>query len=228
MRLKSREKFIPGEFQVLIPQAGMKQPFKGSFSEAVQFLYAFRAKNTALTEKHGWSLDLDVVADDVDAYNAQRMAAAGYFNFVEMEANSIQKKTSSGMFDRVANAAGTIKTALAIYRDLFGPDGKVVAKDEAERRATICVACPKNDTAGGLKKYLVEKAAKEIMGVFSMLKSKNATTSFDDKLGVCQACECPMRAKVHVESHVLKKHIKPDQIAKLDTNCWIPPAIQNA
>lgn len=227
MRLKSREKFVPGGFQVLIPQAGMKKPFSGSFSEAVRFLHSFRSKNPALVEKNGWSLDIAQIEADVDLYNSQRMVAAGYLNFVELEGEvpGEKKKSLAVSFRSVRNAVAKAKTAAAIYSDLFGPDGKVVAKEEAERRAAICVECPRHDTTGGLAKYLVKEAAAEIMAVFGILKNKDVTTSLDDKLGVCEICECPMRAKVHVSNEILKKHIKPDQIAKLHEKCWIPAAI---
>jgi len=226
MRLKSRTKFPAGGFHVLVPEAGMKAPFAGSFNEAVQFLYNFRRKNPALVQKNGWSLDIHDIEEDVDLYNAQRMVAAGYLNFVDIEGEiPVQKKTSSGLFRSVANAAAKAKTALAIYRDLFGPEGKVVAKEEAERRAAICVKCPQNDIAGGLTKYFLKEAAHEIMAVAGMLKDMDVTTSQDSKLGVCQACDCPMIAKVHVSNEILKKNIKPDQIAKLDPSCWIPEAI---
>lgn len=212
---------------MLFPQAGMKKPFSGSFSEAVKFTYDFFAKNPALVEKNGWALNIEYVEAFVDEYNTQRMIAGGYLNFVEVEGIvPAQKKTMMSRLSRsVVNVAEKVKTAAAIYLDLFGPDGKIVAKEEAERRAAVCVVCPKNDVTGGLTKYFLKESASEIMLVAGMLKDRDATTSLDDKLGVCQACECPMRAKVHVEAHVLKKHLKPDQIAKLDPNCWIPDAI---
>lgn len=233
MRLKSRTRWVPGGFQVLIPQAGMKKPFSGSFSDAVRFLYSFRSKNHALVEKHGWSLDISDIERDVELYNAQRMVAAGYLNFVELEGEAaVQKKIlqepigkTGRLFQNVGNAVGKVKTALAIYRDLFGPEGKVVAKEEAERRASICSVCPRNDLAGGLTKYFLKEAASEIMMVAGMLKKRNVSTSLDDKLGVCQICLCPLGAKIHVESEILKKHIKSDEIAKLPSNCWIPPAV---
>jgi hypothetical protein len=226
MRLKSRDKFVPGEFQMIHPEAGQKAPWKGSFSEIVRKELDFRSKNPTLVQKHGWSLEYRDVEDAVDLYNAQRMVAGGYFNFVDLDGGSpIEKKTTKGLFRSVAGAVGNVKVALAIYRDLLGPDGKVVAKDESERRATICTKCPQNDTAGGLKKYFLKEAAREIMLVAGMLKDLNVTTSLDDKLGVCEACECPMIAKVHTTNEVLKKHMPQEQIAKLDPNCWIPKAI---
>lgn len=226
MRLKSRTKWLPHGFQLLLPQIGMKEPISGSFTDVVEAFSRIVDKNPDLAEKHGWPTNRTDQEDWIDERESHRMVAHGWLNFVDLEgASPTQKKTSSKPFASVASAAGKAKTALAIYRDLFGPDGKVVAKEEAERRAAICVECPKNDTAGGLKKYFVEKAAAEIMGVFGMLKDLDVTTSLDNKLGTCEACSCPMRAKVHVSNEILKNNLKPDQIAKLDKNCWIPAAI---
>lgn len=225
MRLKSREKWVPHGFQILLPEIGMKEPITGSFNAVVNAFARIVEKNPALAEKKGWPKDRQSQEDWIDEREAQRMAAHGWLNFVEMEGQppTIQKKTS--LVARVGSVAVGVKTAAAIYADLFGPDGKIVSKEEAERRAAVCVQCPEHDTSGGLKKYLVDKAAKEIMGVFSMLKSKDATTSLDDKLGVCKVCECPMRAKIFIEAHVLKKNLKPEQISKLDPNCWIRPLV---
>jgi len=224
MRLKSRTKFPPGSFQMIHPEAGQKEPWKGSFSEIVSKELVFRSKNPVLVQKNGWSLNIEDIEGDVDFYNSQRMIAGGFLNFVELEGEvPAQKKT--GLFANVASAAAKVKTALAIYRDLLGPDGKVVAKEESERRAAICVQCPKNDIAGGLKKYFIKEAAREIMLVAGMLKDINVSTSQDDNLGVCEACECPMAVKVHVSNEILKKHISPDQVSKLHESCWIPAAI---
>jgi len=228
MRLKSRDKWVPGGFQMVHPEAGQSKPWSGSFSEIVNKEMDFRSRNPALVDKNGWSLDPDDVANDVDLYNSQRMVAGGYLGFVDLEGANPEKKTSSGLMGKLRNAAGAvgnIKTALAIYRDLFGPEGKVVAKEEAERRAAVCLECPRHDTTGGLTKYFVKEAARELMLVAGMLKDMDVTTSLDDKLGVCEVCECPMIAKVHCRNEILKKHIKSDQVAKLHESCWIPSAI---
>lgn len=211
---------------MLHPDAGQKEPWKGSFSEIVRKEMDFRAKNPTLVQKHGWSLDPNDVANDVDLYNAQRMVAGGFFNFVDLEGPMpAQKKTQMGAFRNFASGVAAVKTALAIYRDLFGPEGKVVPKQESERRAAICETCPGNDVTGGLKKYFVEKAAAELMSVFGMQKDLDVTTSRDDKLGICKFCDCALKSKVHVENAVLKKHIKPEQISNLAPQCWIPEAI---
>lgn len=204
----------------------MKTPISGSFNEIVDAFARIVAKNPTLAQKHGWPDYREAQENWLDEREARRMAAHGWHGFIEMEGElpPLEKKKTS-LVARAGAVAGKVKTALAIYRDLFGPDGKVVAKEEAERRASICSVCPRNDLAGGLTKYFLKEAASEIMMVAGMLKKRNVSTSLDDKLGVCQICLCPLGAKIHVESDILKKHIKPDEIAKLPANCWIPPAI---
>jgi len=228
MRIKNRDHWLPGGWQILVPQAGMKKPFSGSFNEAVNFLFAFRSKNPALCEKHGWSLDLDDVARDVDTYNTQRMVAAGHLNFVELEGEAAEKKTSgltSRLLRNAGNVAAKVKTAVSMYADLFGTQGKVVSHDEAEARAAVCAKCPLNSTAGGLKAYFVTETATELMALFGMLNKMDLKTSLDDQLGVCTACSCPMRAKVFIDGSILKKNIPQEDIPKLHPDCWIPSAI---
>ena len=69
--------------------------------------------------------------------------------------------------------------------------GKWVEKQDAERRAAICVTCPHNkEVAGcwgckGIMNWLME-----LIGTHS--------TSQDDKIHGCDICLCALRAKVHM------------------------------
>src|SRR2546430_4698434 len=85
MRLKSREKWVPGGFQVLHPEAGQKEPFSGSFSEAVRFEVNFRGKNPGICAKNGWSSNVEEVELFVEDYNARRCVAGGWLNFVALD-----------------------------------------------------------------------------------------------------------------------------------------------
>jgi len=213
----------------LVPQAGMKKPFSGSFSEAVNFLFAFRSKNPSLVEKHGWSLDPDDVASDVDAYNAQRMVASGYFGFVDLEGDTpAQKKTArQELGGSLARHVGAVKSALSMFRDIFGPDGKAVEKEVAESRAAICTACPLNQK-GTLGEFFKTPIANSITGLRGMMRDKSFTTSRDNELGICEACGCVTAAKVHASGEVLQKNMSTEEISRLHPDCWIPDAIQNA
>src|SRR6266446_1570267 len=142
-RLKSRDRFPVGSFQCLHPSAGMTKPFAGSFSECVTFETKFRKANPTICEREGLSLDQTSIEDWVDEQNALRMIAGGWFQFVEGDMNfpmqppGIKKNWLSAV-------AGRAKSAIAIYRDLFGSEGKTVAREVAEARAAVCVACPLN------------------------------------------------------------------------------------
>lgn len=217
--LKSRSLFPPGGFQALFPEAGMKKPFVGSFSEAVNFTLNFRKKNPALVAKHNWSLDPDAIANDVDAYNAQRMVAGGFYNFVDME--GVPPPPTGGASRGNVGAVAAAVSGLAVYRELFQGKSVPVARDEAERRAAICVQCPLNNTKLTFKQRFVDYVAKGLTELVGIMRDLDLQTSRDKELGTCDACECPMFAKVHVALPTIIAHLKPNQRAKLHSSCWI-------
>jgi hypothetical protein len=200
------------------PEAGQKKPFSGSFTEAVKFEFNFRTKNPEITKKNNWSLNIADIENDVDAYNAQRMVAGGFLNFVDLEGQSppYVGGSSRGNVGVVAAAV----SGLAVYRELFSNQSVPVARDEAERRAAICAACPQN-AKGGLREFFVEAVAKGITELYGIMKDLELTTSRDKELGTCKACACPTRAKCWVALETINKHMKPAVKAKLDVGCWI-------
>lgn len=224
-RMRDRTRFPPGSWQALHPEAGQKEPYKGSFTEVVTWEAKFRKANPTLTEKNGWSLDPEAIANDVDTYNAQRMIAGGFLHFVDMEGEHAPSPPGGVRRSRLAGLAAVADstvTGLAIYRELFTV-GKPVAKEEAERRAAICVQCPLNERVT-LKSRFLDAVAKPLSELLGAMKSIDLTTSHDKELGVCSACNCPMRVKTWVELSLIRKHLKPDQEAALDPRCWILPA----
>src|SRR5262245_1766581 len=227
MRLKSRTRFPPHQFQVLLPEIGMATPFEGSFNEVVDHFAKIVLKNPALAAKHGWPTDRETQEEWIDEREAQRMVAHGWLNFVDFNAGEpvAQKKTSQGLLDRAGGAAGSVKSAFTTYAEMFGPGGTVVDALEANRRAAICVMCPLNNTKSTLVQRFTKAVATQIMGLFGMLKDMDVRTDYDERLGTCEACDCPMRAKVHVVADRIKKEMPAGQIAKLHANCWIIPLV---
>lgn len=187
----------------------------------------FRRANPAICQSNGWGTSNEECGNYVDQYNAQRMIAGGWIDFIVLDSpdyaipDEIQKKTLHSPWRR--NAAAVLnsgKAALSAYASMFGSVGPV-SKDLAEKRAAVCVVCPLNGKRGGLKNYFVEAAAHEIMALLSALKDMDLTTSAGDKLGVCDACSCPMGAKVFVNIEKIKSNLDPAQMAALDPKCWI-------
>jgi len=98
-----------------------------------------------------------------------------------------------------------------------------VTKSEAEYRANICAACPKNVD---LKKSVTTRMNNKIAGLFTTHRS----TSNDSKLHDCEVCGCPLTVKVHYANNIIKENtdqsadkfpasIKLKSGAK--TMCWV-------
>lgn len=220
-RLKSHTKWPPGGFQVLHPEVAMKKPFSGSWNEAVEFERKFRIANPTLCVKFGWKTSPDACAEFVDSYNAARCVSGGWLDWVMPEgvANfpQAQKKTVLGT---VAAVVRSTRAALDAYATMFGKTGPV-GKPLAETRAVVCAGCPQNDTKGGLADHFTAAAADEVMGLLGALKDLDVRVADPDKLGVCRACSCPLRAKVFANLDSIVKHLQPDVWAQLPENCWM-------
>ena len=219
MRLKSRTKFPPHGFQILLPEIGMKAPTAGSFNEVVDAFARIVAKNPAIAEKQGWPTHRSDQENWIDEREAKRMVAHGWLNFVDLEGESPPTRVG-GVRRSTPGAVAAAVSGLAIYRELFSGNSKPVEHAEAERRAAVCVECPLNKQ-GGLKEWFVEHVAKGITELYGIMSDLDLTTSMDKELGTCVACSCPTRAKVHVDLAIIKRNTKPEVLAKLDPKCWI-------
>lgn len=222
-RLISRDKFPPGEFQVLHPEAGMKTPFKGSFLEAVTFEMQFRRKNKTLAQSLGLEATQEACEIYVDEYNAQRCLSHGWGNYVllgEGAARVTQKKTLLG---RVAGVVAGGNAAMSAYMAMFGARGPV-SKDAAEKRAAICAVCDHNDTKNGFYAYFVKSAADELMNIIGALKDVDIIVKDPERIGICKICLCPLRAKCHSPISALRDKMPEsvhEELKELKTPCWI-------
>lgn len=227
VRIKNTNLWKPGGYQVLHPELGMKEAFSGSFLEACAFETKMRRANPAVSAKNGWALDEKAIAEYVSEYNAKLCISAGrtdlvtYSDMVEVNAIVNDPTVKKNWFGSVAGAVAATKAGIGVYLEMFGKSGKTVPSELAESRAGVCSRCPQNDTEGGLGKYFVKKLSEEIMLIYGMLKDKDCHTKQDDKLGVCKACLCPMKAKVWAHIDHIRKEMKSEQLAKLDPRCWI-------
>lgn len=87
-----------------------------------------------------------------------------------------------------------------------------VPREEANRRARICAACPNN-----MHGICTSCAGNEFQDIFAMFKSAGCTTDYDQVLDTCTACGCLLKTKVHVSIDLLSKleqHEYPG-------NCWL-------
>lgn len=223
-RLKSREHFVPGEFQMLLPETGQEKPFKGSFRFCCEEVLRLINGNPFLANKHGWPTDMDGVEQMVENYNVQRCLAGGWYDWLTMDAppppppgyNS-QKKTP---LRNVAAGVSRIKAGIGVLLDWLGDGGIPVEPALANRRAAICSACPKNGK-GDFTSYFTKPIAEKIRLQLEMRNEMQLLTPHDSRLGVCEACLCPLKLKTHAPLTYALKHLEEDVRKELDKNCWM-------
>jgi hypothetical protein len=225
-RLLSRTRFPPGQFQVLIVEAGMKAPVSGSFRECVEFTLGFRRANPHIAKRHDWTLSLSEIEKWVDIHNAERLAAEGYLSFISpdngLPASAPQKK--SPLVRAAAAFAGATERTIsgaALIVAWLGEGGEPVARALAESRARTCLApCPLNDS-GGLERFLTKPIAATVRAALSLKNDLAMATPHDADLGICKACLCPLPLKVWTPLAEIRRRMSADTRKRLDPGCWV-------
>jgi hypothetical protein len=91
---------------------------------------------------------------------------------------------------------------------------------EADPRAAICASCPQNGL-GDLTRWFTIFASEQIRRRIETAQKLELKTPSDDKLGICEACLCPLKLKVHVPLPLIQKHLIPKTKDALDPHCWV-------
>lgn len=244
MKLKNRNAPIPNGFDFRFPQLSNWRPsetsrwtFNGLVNEVQNVIIA----NPNYARNYSWPSDRATIEKWVEDYNCKICAANHWYDFLEggqaaarpfpqpgspilqgpsgrgvAAANASQPSKPPGWFAELSQIATGVKT----LADWLGTDGKPVAAELSEGRAVICAACPMNKGGDWLSMFTVP-AANLIRRQLEQRKDLKLSTSQDEKLGVCDACGCPLRLKVHVPLEYIKAHMPPDVSAALDPKCWI-------
>ena len=196
-------------------------PKSSTFDQTVILILSMRQKNPAMTLRTKWAMTIEGVGNDLEAYTRARlgMAPTGQ-DFPKMSPPAAIPQLAGAALQAVAEvkkrAAGA--AFLLEWEESGLPPS---SPDISERRAGVCVTCPKNNPEKTLFDYFTVKASEMIRKRFERLFSLGLKTSVDEKLNVCEACLCPLRLKVHSPRELIDKRIKPEQRAELHPNCWI-------
>lgn len=239
-RLKSRVRPIPNGLRYAMPEINWNSvKVVGKFPSwevLVNAVVAARAGNPHHREKHGWSLDVETVAGEVDAYNTQICLAQGWNQFViggdggaaprplPQPRSPEQEKLLSAAAVKARKLWEGVKTV----SDWLDSNEPAVPQELSEKRAETCVACPFNGQ-GDLTSFFTTVASAAIKRQLERAQSKNLSTTLDAKLGVCSqkpeegngGCLCPLKLAVHVPLKIKLAHMSPDVLAGLHKDCWV-------
>lgn len=222
-----RHTFPNGGWEFFQPQTNWTAPFPKSntFDQQVVNIIKHRLANPAITVRHNLPTDAVSVGNELETFTRARLGIPN------IAPQNIPKPApqqpppqavaagSAGIM-RVAQGSGPILEWLASGRP-------AVDRPLAEKRALTCSDCPKNkNDEQTLLQWFVLQAGKVIAKALELRQDLKLETSQDAKLGVCDACLCPMKTKVHCPLDIILHHLKPEVRADLDPRCWIAKSDQ--
>ncbi len=205
------------------PQTGWKNdmPLGRTFDGTVEAIIKHRAKNPAITAKHKLSLNFDEVANELEVFTKKRL---------HIEDSPLPKISPlRGLLNRVGAGAVVGKSIFSGAQNLlaWSDSGKVVPKELADARALICTAggpgetrCPMNGT-GDWKQMFTAPAAELIKNQLAAKNSMQLSTKYDQSLGVCEACACPLPLKVWAPLEYALKKMSKETKDNLPDWCWM-------
>lgn len=218
-----RHTFPSGGWEFYQPQTNWHAPTPKSstFDQTVILIQKHRQANGAITARHNLATSFAAVADELEAYTRRRLNIP---TPVAPPPNPLPPQQPHQAAEVAAGASGLIRVAQGSgpILEWITSGTPAVAPELSEKRASICVSCPKNDTSQPtLLQWFVIQAGKVVAKALEARQDLKLQTSHDGSLGVCSACLCVNKVKVHCPMDIVLKHLKPEVRADLDPRCWI-------
>lgn len=217
----SRERTPPNGWMFREPSTGWTAPtpIGSTFSQTVSLIIAMRRKNPAITAKFNLATNPEAVASELEKYTRKRLG-------LPEEATPppfLEGHRSSGSAGArpVANAMAGLKRAAkntAVPIEWFKQGGMPVSPELANKRASVCIVCPRHEKG----EWFTIAAGELIKKTIELRSDLKLETTYDAQLQSCGVCGCLLRAKVHTPLDVILKKSRPDELAEFPSTCWIP------
>lgn len=234
-RLKSRQMQIPNGYRFVQPETNWQPRRYSSFDSIVTSLISHRKGRPDLMAKHNWSIDYDVVAEEVERFNVNRCQKHGWNNYLDEAdfgggAPPKQMPLSQADQRQVSAAAGRVTKIWAGVKTLneWIDSGEAPVDQElSNSRALVCSKCPKNGE-GDMTSWFTRPAAAAIKRQIEKLEHKKLSTPYDSAINICEVCLCPMRLKVFTPIKFIKAHITDAVFDELPRSprCWMIDELQ--
>jgi len=225
--LKNRQMQVPNGMRFTQPETKWHSTPWSSFDTIVNAVIAHRLGNPALARKHKWATDYESVANEVDRFNAAICESKGWTEFIipaPTESPPPKFKALSPFAGKQLSAAADkvkkVWQGVRSLNDWMDSKAPAVGGILSQKRAEICIKCPVNGQ-GGLEEWFTKPASEIIKRQFERASDRNLKTTVDEKLGVCQACLCPLKLLVHVPLEFKLAHMGLETRKALDSRCWI-------
>ena len=186
-----------------------------------QLCLALQAHRRANPQYH-LATDLAVIEAEVDQANAVRVAAMpnteSYLMNTEAPVPFLQAPKAKPL--NAAEKVSALAAGAETVDDFLESGEQPVNVEVATERAQICAECPQNGR-GDMTRWFTIPASELIRKQLERREQRGLTTMLDGQLGICTACLCPLKLKVHFQLPFILKHMSDDVKKKLDPRCWI-------
>jgi hypothetical protein len=168
---------------------------------------------------NGWSVDYETVANELDAYNTMVCKQMGWTDWIWEGGVGDLPAPKASLLSQLRQSARHVVAGVKAISE-WSIDGEIVEPGLAEKRALICTTCPKNGL-GDLTTWFTDPAADLIRQQLESRNQRKIYTSQDPLLGVCQACMCPLRLKIHAPIQIILNKMPAEDKGNLWPACWI-------
>jgi hypothetical protein len=220
MRLRDRGKFPPGGYRWYCPQTNFSITPWVSFDVAVGQIIANRQGNPHLTAVNSWSVDPTTVGNELDEFNTKVCQQMGWKDFITDGGPDPGPPKAPSLLSRLAQSAAHVAGGIETIREWDIEGGQLVPQEVSEKRALVCTTCPKNGM-GDLSSWFTVPAADLIRKKLEARNHQKIHTTQDPLLGVCEACACPLKLKVHCPIDIIKSKMADEVRQALWPACWI-------
>jgi hypothetical protein len=117
----------------------------------------------------------------------------------------------------VLDKASRMIHGVRVLSDWIGDGGIVVAQEDAQKRADVCISCPLNQKSNTVS----DKVAANIKRQRELKSQLELRVTGEKSLYTCQACLCNLPLKVWIPTQNLKLGENKETLSKYDANCWM-------
>lgn len=217
MSALSRSQTPPGGWVFTQPQTGWSAPtpIASTFSQTVELIIRHRMANPAITTKHNLATDVANVGNELESFTKLRLGMKDDPSPKSQPPRSLPRLVAGAVegLKKVADGAAPLVEWLS-------SGGQAVLPSLSAARAGICSTCPMN-TPGDFTRFFTIPTSEAIRCELSKRNDLKLSTPFDNKLGTCSVCNCPLALKTHTPIDIIAKHLKPERKAELPEWCWI-------
>jgi hypothetical protein len=183
-------------------------------------------KHRQANPRYKLDTNMQSIEQEIDNVNAMRVASmngADSYVINDAAASFPQAPAPVGRLQQVAAAVKRVSAGADTLNEWEDSGEPPVAAGVSQHRASVCAICPQNEK-GDLSRWFTLPLAAFIKRKIEWIHKLKLVTSYDDQLGVCGACLCPLKLKVHTPISFVLKHMSEDVKTALqpqNPRCWV-------